>query len=672
MASDNQRRRRKREMVAPRQLSRFTGGERLERREVFSGFFTMAEPYLLPTQTNVELRPIVTVGDSAPKTGGGTYNMVGIPDGMGAYDNGDGTFTVLMSHELQSTAGIPRAHGSAGAFVSKWTLNKDDYSVVSASDLIQTVQLYDSVTDTFQAQTTAFSRFCSSDLPLPSAFFNAATGLGTTEQIFMAGEETTEGRLFGTVVSSGTAYELDFLGKFAWENAVASPFAQNKTIVMGLDDSSRTFSSEGATTPSEVYVYVGQKRATGNPVERAGLLGGTTFGVRVGLPGAYDANEGTVVSGERFELASLGDVSDLTAAQLQSNSTANTITQFRRVEDGHWDPQRPSRFYFLTTDTFGGSSRMWALDFDDITRPELGGVISIVIDGAAATSPVEMMDNMTVASNGTIVIQEDPGNQAYLAKIYTYSPATNILTQAAQHNPEYFVSGVNPAKFLTQDEETSGVIDVSHILGKGHFIVNVQAHKSIPGELVEHGQLLVMNIDSATPSVELIDGLLSVQGTTGSDSILVYAAGSTVTAQVNGRNLGTFAKSLVEQIRVRGSAGNDVINVVLSPVGYAGFGGTGRDVIYGSLRDDVLFGDDGDDMLYGYSGNDKLFGGNGADWLWGGDGDDSLMGGAGTDYLYGMQGTDRLDGGDGVDWLFDVGMLDTYLNGEWINGRRRS
>ena len=671
MASINLGRLRRRRRSEQPRLNWIAGGERLERREVFSGFFTMAEPYLLPTQTNVELRPIVTVGDSVPKTGGGTYNMVGIPDGMGAYDNGDGTFTALVSHELQPTAGIVRAHGSAGAFVSKWILNKDDYSVVSASDLIQSVQLYDSATDTFQSQTTAFNRFCSADLPAPTAFFNAATGLGSTEQIYMAGEETTEGRLFGTVVSTGTAYELDFLGKFAWENAVASPFAQNKTIVMGLDDSSRTFSSEGASNPSEVYVYVGDKRGTGNPVERAGLLGGTTYGVRVGLPGAYDANESTVVSGERFELRSLGDVSDLTAAQLQTNSVTNTITQFRRVEDGHWDPQRPSRFYYLTTDTFGGASRMWALDFDDITRPELGGVISIVIDGASPTSPVEMMDNMTVSSNGTIVIQEDPGNQAYLAKIYTYAPATNTLIQAAQHNPEYFVNGVNPAKFLTQDEETSGVIDVSHILGKGHYLVNVQAHKAIPGELVENGQLLVMNIDSATPSAELIDGLLSVQGTTGSDSILVYAAGATVTAQVNGRRLGSFSKSLVEQIRVRGSAGSDVINVVLSPVGFAGFGGTGKDIIYGSLRDDVLFGDDGDDMIYGYSGNDKIFGGNGSDWLWGGDGDDSLMGGAGADYLYGMQGTDRMDGGDGVDWLFDVGMLDTYLNGEWINGRRR-
>ena len=40
--------------------------------------------------------------------------MVGLPDGLGAFDNGDGTFTLLANHEAGSTNGIPRAHGAAG------------------------------------------------------------------------------------------------------------------------------------------------------------------------------------------------------------------------------------------------------------------------------------------------------------------------------------------------------------------------------------------------------------------------------------------------------------------------------------------------------------------------------------------------------------------------------
>ena len=49
--------------------------------------------------------------------------MVGITDGLGAYDNGDGTFTVVMNHEIGGSItkgeiaplGIARAHGNAGA-----------------------------------------------------------------------------------------------------------------------------------------------------------------------------------------------------------------------------------------------------------------------------------------------------------------------------------------------------------------------------------------------------------------------------------------------------------------------------------------------------------------------------------------------------------------------------
>ena len=83
-------------------------------------------PYLVRSQPGVVLRSIVTVGDAVPRAGGGSYRMVGIPDGLGAFDNGDGTFTVLMNHELGATAGAFRAHGAKGAFVSRWTIRGDD------------------------------------------------------------------------------------------------------------------------------------------------------------------------------------------------------------------------------------------------------------------------------------------------------------------------------------------------------------------------------------------------------------------------------------------------------------------------------------------------------------------------------------------------------------------
>ena len=58
-------------------------------------------PYLVRHVPGVTLTSLLTSGDSV-----GGYRMAGTPDGLGAYDNGDGTFTVLMNHEFG--AGVER------------------------------------------------------------------------------------------------------------------------------------------------------------------------------------------------------------------------------------------------------------------------------------------------------------------------------------------------------------------------------------------------------------------------------------------------------------------------------------------------------------------------------------------------------------------------------------
>jgi hypothetical protein len=58
-----------------------------------------------------------------------------------------------------------------------------------------------------------------------------------------------------------------------------------------------------------------------------------------------------------------------------------------------------------------------------------------------------------------------------------------------QHNPDFF--GPGGVNFLTNDEESSGVIDAADLLGPGWFLIDVQNHKaSADAELVEGGQYL--------------------------------------------------------------------------------------------------------------------------------------------------------------------------------------
>jgi hypothetical protein len=462
-------------------------------------------PYVLPTTAGVVTKSIFTVGDTV-----GGYKLAGIPDGMGAFGNGDGTFTLLVNHEINATSGAVRAHGQTGAFVSRWNINASDLGVnsgrdhnTSSADAFE----YSASTGTWSnAPSTAqrWSRFCSGDLAAPSAYKFGS--LGTDARIFMNGEENgAEGRAYAHIVTGANqnqSWQLPHLGKFSWENSIANPYAQQKTIVMGTDDS----------TPGQVYMYVGNKTSTGNDIERAGLTNGSLYGVRVaGLPTEVRPSG---ASG-RFDLVDFGNVANTTGGSLNSNSNSSSVTNFLRPEDGAWDTRAgfENDFYFVTTDRFNttgteGRSRLYRMRYDDITNPTAGGQISMLLDGF--TAGPNMMDNMCIDSLGRILIQEDIGGQDPLGKIWLYDTTSGGLVEVARHDAGRFSPGA--AGFLTRDEESSGIIDAKDILGDGWFLLNVQAHYSLPGELVEGGQLIAMYVDpSIVPGPGAL-GLLTAGG----------------------------------------------------------------------------------------------------------------------------------------------------------------
>ncbi|OYU94536.1 MAG: hypothetical protein CFE21_16165 [Bacteroidetes bacterium B1(2017)] len=479
-------------------------------------------PYLMPVASGVKTTAILTAGDKI-----GNYTMAGTPDGTGAYDNGNGTFTLLVSHEFGNTLGVNRAHGAKGAFVSKWVINKSNLNVVSGSDLIQKVNLWNGTGYTLYnpADTSskkAFNRFCSADLPAVSAFYNAATGLGTQERIFMNGEEAgNEGRAFAHIVTgtnAGTTYELPYLGKFSWENSIASPVAQNKTIVVGTDDA----------TPGQVYFYIGTKTNIGTEIEKAGLSNGRLYGVAVtGL--TTEVSTSIPAANTAFTLVDLGIVRDSSGAALNAKSNTLGVTNFLRPEDGHWDPSNPNDFYFVTTNAITAPSRLWRLRMTDIKNPELGGTITALLDG---TEGPKMMDNMTIDNFGHVLLQEDVGNNVHLGKIWQYTIATDELKLIATHDSTRFVSG--GVNYLTQDEEASGIIDVQSILGTGMFLMVDQAHYGVSGEQVEGGQILTLyNPDTYTSTPEI-----NVQG-----NGVNIVAGTTTTSNTTGTDFGSVVVS---------------------------------------------------------------------------------------------------------------------------------
>lgn len=425
-----------------------------------TGVSSSDAPYLVRHVPGVTFKSLLTVGDSI-----GGYRMVGIPDGLGAYDNGDGTFTVLMNHEIPAGQGVERAHGARGAFVSTWVIDKDTLQVLSGSDLIRQVFLQ---VDGEYVGTPGveISRLCSADLPARSALFNSDSGKGYDGRIFLDGEEVSGGRAFGHVVSTGDSYQLADLGTANWENVVANPAADDKTVVVGTSD----------TAGGNVILYAGDKKTSGNPVEKAGLTGGQRYTISVP------------------ELPVEDGAATVPSEPLAFKLDPGAGTGWDRPEDGSWDPRHPNDFYFTTTASFTNKhSRLWRLRFDDIANPTAGGTVQMLLEGpATGSNGPRMMDNITVNSLGQVLIQEDPGGQEYLAGIYQYDIASGAVRRIADHDPQRFLSG--GAVFDTTDEESSGIIPAP-FLGSGKYLLDVQNHTKLSDpELIEKGQLLVMGL----------------------------------------------------------------------------------------------------------------------------------------------------------------------------------
>jgi len=455
-------------------------------------------PYVVPVAAGVQTVSILTVGDSVNlKPDGTPYRMVGIPDGLGAYSNGDGTFSLLMNHELVAAAGIPRAHGTPGAFVSSFKIQSNPLSPVvdSGADLIRTVA-------PVPGGSAPFSRFCSADLPEISAFFNEASGLGTRERLFMNGEEAgPEGRAFAHSITGDTFY-LPRLGRFSWENSVANPGSGDSTIVIGTDDA----------TPGQVYVYQGTKQAGGTLVDKAGLTNGSLYGIRVDGVAQENRTTGIGAVTKNFDLFNLGNVTGEPGAGIDTRSDMNAVTEFLRPEDIAWDPRSADTAYFVTTDRYDqvkdgvgpqvGRSRLWKLEFNDLGNIAAGGTIEMLLDGTEAHN---MLDNIAVDQNGHILMQEDAGNVMHNSKIWLYDTADDSLELIAQHDVARFGDiGIAADPEFGMDEESSGIIDASEILGDGWFLIDVEAHSQLLSladapELVEGGQLLAIFIPQAVP-----------------------------------------------------------------------------------------------------------------------------------------------------------------------------
>ncbi|MEI6247074.1 MAG: hypothetical protein WCP67_00900, partial [Verrucomicrobiota bacterium] len=420
----------------------------------YTGPSASQSPIVTVTAPNWTLTSLLSTGDSVPGfTAGTSYVMGGIPDGLGAYDNGDGTFTMLSNHELYDTWGVTRPSGSKGAYVSKYIIDKATLRVVSAGDFLTSnanLYLWNQASSTWTSGTSyAMWRLCSADLAPLSAFYNSTTGKGYNGRIFLDGEEGAASSVannplgsrgfawIATGAEAGRVYELPHLGRFAIENLLANPFlptSTDKTIIAGNSDTS---------PQGQVYIYIGTKQSTGNAIDKAGLTNGTLYGVKVtsstGYTGAVANELATGINGS-FVLVSKTDGTNTgatpiwttatTASGLVANAGSAGITGFARPEDGAW--LNATTYLFNTTGSTpsGGTSqtpaKVYKLSFSNAADYTVGGSVSVLVDSARLKgtdgATAWMFDNMAVGRDGLVYINEDPGLNQYVAKTWVVDP----------------------------------------------------------------------------------------------------------------------------------------------------------------------------------------------------------------------------------------------------------
>lgn len=503
-----------------------------------AGAFTATMLKDAPGGSSLRLTSLITVGEvcTGLPSSSLTYLPPGRFDGLGAYDNGDGTITVLVNHELGASDGYPinvaglNANVS-GARISRFVIAKDiDGNAANGFQprVLNGGLAYDevrSVDPNFAKG--GLTRLCSANLSEP---FQFGGGKGFVDRLYFTGEESGPGRFFALDTANTDLYHVAAFGRGGWESAVAVDTGSTNTVALMLFD-------DTSGTANHLYLWVGTKAPTsGDLLRRNGIDTSSgalyawkaeTINTQAGL-NAVALN--TAVAGHWERLGSGTEIAALpTAGALRSLAQAKGAMAFVRIEDGDVNPSTGKQVAFNTTggsgaDLYGNTnlielSAAFASDGSLRTTANTSSLKVIVdadrLTGVARQSGVRNPDNIAWGRNGKLYIQEDravPGGTAngqfgsQEASIWEVDPLTGSAQRWAQIDRTAVPSAYGQSDSQPADIgnwEPSGLIEVSQLFGAPAgtvFLTNVMAHSltngSIggPTNLVEGGQLQLIQV----------------------------------------------------------------------------------------------------------------------------------------------------------------------------------
>jgi Bacterial protein of unknown function (DUF839) len=476
---------------------------------------TAVKPYVVAVGAEYEVRALFSAGDAVPETSDPTrqFRMVGIPDGLGAHPNGDGTHTLFMSHEANRTqtpgplVGAPRYRG---AFVSKWILdaNGDPVSGERAYDQVFIENTLVGPAAQVGNTTRGFGRFCSG--------FLAGPDVGFDRWIYFANEEAAGGATFDALgglsvaIFDNEAHGLPRLGRMEKENSVVQDAgARLQTVIFSLEDGL-------ATLNNQLYMYVGKKdRSLGaSALARNGLDNGELYVFRSLHP--LRNSERTFTSGSiQGEWVLIPDAATMTDAELEAASDAVDAMTFVRLEDGAFNPRNRNELFFVSTGNSGGVDdgvnelgRLYSLRLHSsrvlkhATLAIVYNADTVVADGGdTALSPDNVDTNedyLMIAEDGTAASSPVMAAKGRDGSIWRFDLAhgpvgadASSATRIAEVDPP----GRDGVPVGVGDWEVSGIIDASRLFGADTWLADVQTGgattEPAPG-LLEDGQLFLL------------------------------------------------------------------------------------------------------------------------------------------------------------------------------------
>jgi Bacterial protein of unknown function (DUF839) len=526
------------------------------------GFKTSQTAMLTPAP-GWTVEPLITVGETLPGT---NYTFESIPDGIALHKRwGQKKVDVYVNHETSLVPFPFTASTGVGfndftnALLSKLTLNRETGGILRGSYVIPNEANYQRFCSNFLAtHEHGFSR--------PILFTNeeALDWVNRTGTAWPAPLYADTSREAGAVVAYDVKkrryHTIWGMGRYNHENSVAIP-GYRQRVVMSTDD---TFVSNPAQ--SQLYSYIAKNTnhvlrdkgdlyafvsdtpgyddyydfAVGSTVEINGHFEKVPKDIATGRnPDGTDmvssdkgypappadgtwqrAPDGvTGLDGPQWVLEHWGDIQP------------KPVFQFVRLEDLAYDRNDNNVVYIADTGrgatSPGGNAftstngRIWKLVLDkkDPTKAKL----SIFIEGD--DNPVKTLgethqpDNVETTKDG-LFVTEDPGSSqqfpvnspdpnATTARLWLYDLRTRVGTvvakvnQAADEGPTD--KDAAPAPGNLGAWESSGIVDASRFLGKGTYLIDVQAGTLIVqeeqrGPLTyqrEGGQLLVLRAPGA-------------------------------------------------------------------------------------------------------------------------------------------------------------------------------